>query len=159
MVCCDTTTVDFTWHGLWLCTKLTMCCILTQTHSGSLGLSIFHRSMSHNGVINCSGVHCIESETTVWSLMQISFSLFLNQSHETANNADNARHWNQHHKPVLSQSPAERLIQPPPFASSSPHPLISLTPQGSHRTPYLTLNLGHPCISVYLLLTVKKPHK
>lgn len=42
-------------------------------------------------------------------------------------------------------------------ASSSPHPLISLTPQGSNRTPYLTLNLGHPCISVYLLLTVKAP--
>lgn len=35
------------------------------------------------------------------------------------------------------------------------HPLISLTSQGSNRTPYLTLNLGHPCISVYLLLTVK----
>lgn len=43
-----------------------------------------------------------------------------------------------------------------PFALFSPQPLISLTPQGSNRTPYLTLNLGHPCISVYLLLTVKK---
>ena len=34
-------------------------------------------------------------------------------------------------------------------------PLYSVTPQGSHRTPYLILNLGHPCTSVYLLLTVK----
>lgn len=38
--------------------------------------------------------------------------------------------------------------------SPSPPSHLSLTPQGSNRTPYLTPNLGPPCTSVYLLLTV-----
>lgn len=58
--------------------------------------------------------------------------------------------------PLARCNPAEKLVQPVPFDSFSPQPLVLLTPQGSNWTPYLTLTLGHPCISVYLLLTVKK---
>lgn len=56
------------------------------------------------------------------------------------------------HTATLQKEPSTSF-----FVSLSPQPLIFIAPQGSNRIPYLTLNLGHPYISVYLLLTVKTP--
>lgn len=56
---------------------------------------------------------------------------------------------------LITNLPQPKGLSNQPHALFPPRSLIFPTPQGSNRTPYLILNLGQPCISVYHLPTVK----
>lgn len=119
--------MNLTLHGLGSSTTLTMCWTLKTSYPG------YHRPVTH------------EEKGKAWAAV-----LHLGN-----------------HSPIVSSSTSQTSTVHIPLARCNScrkaYPTTSLLPpppicpslQGSNRTSPLTLKLGHPCISVSLLLTVK----